>query len=262
MKSIYLRPPYKLVLILLIWCALITFFVYFQPITLHNQLLITNNRQEENIIKTLSLLLNQASNKIGKLSCKLSDDVSENGGWCSKISGKNSSQHVTDVPLALSLSKYLKGKRVASFGDGPGIYKGYLQLYKEVKCYDAFDGAPYVEETTNNQVKFLDLSVPIHHLNTYDWIISLEVAEHIPKKYELVFVDNLVRYAREGIILSWAPLGQNGHAHVNNKDFNDVKMLLEERGFFHDPNDSDILKNAATFNWLKNNVNVFKKIKY
>ncbi len=77
-------------------------------------------RDKDEIIAELSLLLNQASNKIGKLSCKLSDDVSENGGWCSKISGKNSPQHATDVPVAVALSEYLKGKRVASFGDGPG----------------------------------------------------------------------------------------------------------------------------------------------
>ena len=83
---------------------------YFSPYT----------RDKDEIITELSLLLNQASNKIGKLSCNLSDDVSENGGWCSKISGKNSAQHATDVPIAGALSEYLKGKRVASFGDGPG----------------------------------------------------------------------------------------------------------------------------------------------
>ena len=77
--------------------------------------------EKDEIIKELSRLLNQASNKIGKLSCQLNgDDVSANGGWCSKISGKNSSQHMTDVPLAKALSLFLKGKTVASFGDGPG----------------------------------------------------------------------------------------------------------------------------------------------
>ena len=80
-----------------------------------------NKQDKDKIISELSeILLNQASNKIGKLSCKLSDDVSENGGWCSKISGKNSPQHLTDTPMAIALSEYLKGKRVASFGDGPG----------------------------------------------------------------------------------------------------------------------------------------------
>ena len=123
MKSTNLRPPLKILcIILLLGVAFFIFANNFQSkILVPNQLLVTNKLQDITI-KKLSLLLNQASNKIGKLSCKLNDDVSERGGWCSKISGKNSSQHVSDVPLANALSKYLTGKRVASFGDGPGKY--------------------------------------------------------------------------------------------------------------------------------------------
>jgi hypothetical protein len=108
-------------------------------------------------------------------------------------------------------------------------------------------------------VKFLDLSVPIYHLNTYDWIISLEVAEHIPKQYEHVFVDNIVRHAGEGIILSWAKIGQGGHSHLNEKNFLDVKKLLEEKSFFHDANESIKFQNIATLSWLKDNMHIYKK---
>ena len=75
------------------------------------------------LLKELSKLLTQAVNQVGKLSCQLnnkSDGVSLNGGWCSNISGKSSHLHLTDTSLAIKISKYLKGKRVASFGDGPG----------------------------------------------------------------------------------------------------------------------------------------------
>ena len=128
-----------------------------------------SNKEKESIIVNLSILLNKASQKVGQFSCQLNnDDVSANGGWCSKISGRNSTQHMTDEPLALALSEFLHSKRVASFGDGPGFYKDLLLNYGEVLSYDAFDGAPYVESTTNNNVKFLDLSVPIYHLQKYD----------------------------------------------------------------------------------------------
>ena len=108
MKSTNLRPPLKILcIILLLGVAFFIFANNFQSkILVPNQLLVTNKLQDITI-KKLSLLLNQASNQIGKLSCKLNDDVSERGGWCSKISGKNSSQHVSDVPLANALSKYL-----------------------------------------------------------------------------------------------------------------------------------------------------------
>jgi hypothetical protein len=218
------------------------------------------NPESKRIIKELSTLLNQASNKIGQLSCQLSkNEVSDNGGWCSKISGKNSSQHMTDISLSKALSKFLVGKRVASFGDGPGVYKELLLSYNEVLSYDSFDGAPYAELTTNNNVKFLDLSVPIYHLDQYDWIISLEVAEHIPEKYESVYLDNLVRHSREGIILSWAAIGQGGHSHVNNRDFPYVKAKMEERDYMHDETSSKYLKDQASFGWFKNNINVYTK---
>ena len=89
--------------------------------------------------------------------------------------------------------------------------------------------------------------------------MCLEVAEHIPAKYESIFINNLVRHSKEGIILSWAKIGQGGHSHVNNKDFADVKLLMETNGFFYDKDDSISLKNAAAFPWLKNNINVYKK---
>ena len=216
--------------------------------------------ESKHIIKELSVLLNQASNKIGQLSCQLSaNEVSDSGGWCSKISGKNSSEHMTDKKLSKALSKFLVGKRVASFGDGPGVYKELLLSYNEVLSYDSFDGAPYAELTTNNNVKFLDLSVPIYHLDQYDWVISLEVAEHIPEKFESVYLDNLVRHSREGIILSWAAIGQGGHSHINNRDFPYIKAKMEERNYIHDNKSSQFFKAQSSFGWFRNNINVYKK---
>ena len=67
------------------------------------------------------------------------------------------------------------GKRVASFGDGPGLYKKRLLELGQVALYDAFDGAPYAESSTEGRCHFLDLSVPVYHLeDKYDWIVSTE----------------------------------------------------------------------------------------
>ncbi len=129
MKSTKFRALFKIICVLLLIGFLCYIFAKFQSKKLPNQLLMETTFQDSTI-KELSVLLNQASNKLGKLSCKLSDDVSEKGGWCSKISGKNSSQHITDVKLASALSKYLTGKRVASFGDGPGKYFFFKNMSK------------------------------------------------------------------------------------------------------------------------------------
>lgn len=151
----------------------------------------------------------------------------------------------------------LKGKNVASFGDGPGEYKAYMDNNGLVYSYDAYDGAPFAEITTNGRVHFLDLSVPIYHLNAYDWVISIEVAEHIPAQFETIYIENLVRHAKEGIILSWSRPGQDGHSHVNNRDAEYVKQRLKSYGFTINESASDFLKEKSISLHLKNNVNVY-----
>ena len=213
-------------------------------------------------IKQLSSRLNEAQRVIGRLSCELATKegaVSKHGGWCKDISGKDSKLHMTDNNLAEELSNLLKSKQVASFGDGPGEYRSVIISLNQVKSYDAYDGAPYVEDTTNNEVKHLDLSVPIYHLPFYDWVISMEVAEHIPKEFEQIFIDNLTRHAKEGIILSWSVIGQEGHSHVNNQDLPYVEEQLKRRGFKIDVSLTNRVKDATIFHWLKRNLYVYRR---
>jgi hypothetical protein len=242
----------------------ILLFVHSIPKKEENGTLLTINQSRPELVR-MSELLRDAMQKIGRLTCEQqpenSDQVSVNGGWCQNFSGRNSSTHKTDLDLAKELSHFLHGKRVASFGDGPGVYKELLLKWNQVKSYQAFDGAPYAPETTEGRVEFLDLSVPVYHLPVYDWVISLEVAEHIPQQFESIFIDNVVRHAQEGVILSWSKEGQPGHSHVNNRNFDYVKARMEEKGCTHDEISSAKLKEKSTFWWFKDNINVYKRIK-
>ena len=59
---------------------------------------------------TLSKLMTNSMRKIGQMSCNFStNQVSENGGWCSQISGSNSSQHYFDASLAEEIGRFLTG---------------------------------------------------------------------------------------------------------------------------------------------------------
>jgi hypothetical protein len=82
------------------------------------------------------------------------------------------SEHASDKTLIPQISKLLSDKTVASFGDGPGVYKREIEKLGHVKLYDAFDGAPYCEETSYGRVRFMDLSIPQYGIRQYDWIIS------------------------------------------------------------------------------------------
>ena len=155
------------------------------------------------------------------------------------------------------MSKLLSDKTVASFGDGPGIYKREIEKLGHVKLYDAFDGAPYCEETSHGRVRFMDLSIPQYGIRQYDWIISLEVAEHIPEKYEAVYLDNIFRHAKEGIILSWAVPGQGGLSHINNKPIEYVLKVMRENGFQRDVEKSMKLQASSSLSWIRSNINVY-----
>lgn len=206
----------------------------------------------------ISRLLNLRQQKLGQLECE-QQKTSSTGGWCAQTSVETSGEHKTDKKFVPVLAEFFKGKYVGSFGDGPGRYKQMLLDTGLLKGYDAYDGAPFSEKTSEGRVQFLDLTLPQFGLPMYDWIMSLEVAEHIPKEYESIFVDNIVRHAREGIVLSWAKIGQGGYSHVNTRSFEYVKNLFESLGFAHDLENSTMFQKAASLEWLQWNTNVYRR---
>ncbi|KAL3862467.1 hypothetical protein ACJMK2_008431 [Sinanodonta woodiana] len=229
---------------------------------------ITSRHSTEEVIHILKEQRNYASREVNKLKRLLgqiqcqtiseeSTKTSHTGGWCSQESKEDSGRHWTDKDLAMALAELFKGKRVASFGDGPGRYKQLIEDAGKGVTYDAYDGAPFCEETSEGRVKFMDLTLPQFGLPMYDWVISLEVAEHIPKQFEGVYLDNINRHAREGVVLSWAVPGQGGYGHVNERIFDYVVQVMEKNELYYDSEKSRVLKTAATTTWLKDNVNVF-----
>ena len=107
------------------------------------------------------------------------------------------------------------------------------------------------------QVRFLDLTLPQYWLPRYDWVLSMEVLEHIPAKFETLVLDNIDRAAGHGVVLSWAVPGQGGFHHVNNRPPAYVNQTMFDRGFRMDLNTSHVLRNKATLPWLRNNIMVF-----
>jgi len=89
----------------------------------------------------------------------------------------------------------------------------------------------------------------------------MEVLEHIPAEYEHVVLDNIVRAAGHGIVLSWAPPGQPGYGHVNNKPMTYVKQAITNRGFTVNDKASVMIRQQTTYYWLRNNLLVFVRSK-
>ena len=210
----------------------------------------------------LSQALKQLSQQFHQYQCMATmatgpQSISTSGGWCPRPDETYS--YKTDEKLSAAMVPLFNTGTVAGFGDGGGGYKQKIEEAGLVQRYDSFDGAPFCDKTTNGSVKYLDLSIPVYGLPLYDWVLSLEVGEHIPKKYEHIFLDNIVRHARNGVVLSWATPGQRGHGHVNCRSMEYIKNKLDARGFYHDANNSQHLQQNCKYSWLRNNVNLYKR---
>ena len=93
----------------------------------------------------------------------------------------------------------------------------------------------------------------------WDWVMSLEVGEHIPKEYEQIFIDNIVKHACKGIILSWAVVGQGGHNHINCQNNDYVIQQMNSRGLHLDQfNTTEGRKRIKYLGYFKNTLMVFK----
>jgi cyclopropane fatty-acyl-phospholipid synthase-like methyltransferase len=168
--------------------------------------------------------------------------------------------HSFDEKLALAIFKFLKrekAKTIVDFGCGRGEYLKYL-MEKGFFC-EGYDGNPKTPKMTKGLAKVLDLAVFQDLKRKFDWVISLEVGEHIDKKYQDIFIENLVLHCKRGIIISWAIPGQGGQGHCNEKSNEDVRKCFEKRGFFSDLEEEKIFRKKAKMDYFKKTLMVLRK---
>ena len=90
--------------------------------------------------------------------------------------------------------------------------------------------------------------------------LPLEIAEHVPNKFEAALVRNLHAHNRVGLILSWGILNQPGVAHINNHNQSYVSALFEVLGYHRNLPFERALRLAAKASpWLSRNVLVLER---
>ena len=103
------------------------------------------------------------------------------------------------------------GSRVLELGAGQGELKMHMRGARPDLTWHAVDGALNVEAYTRNLVSYHDVCGPwppewsadAPRGGGFDYIISIEMAEHIDRSCEPNFVA-LLQQARRGVVLSWA----------------------------------------------------------
>jgi len=201
--------------------------------------------------------------------CAGKNKISKTGGFCltkKKIAGGN---HMYDKPMANFFAiSIFKGDSVVDLGAGLGHYGKILMNHKShpVTSWTGFDGAINVKNATDGLVKFMDLTQPgpldeRPCAAKSDWVLSLEVAEHIPPEYTDSFLRNIRCRARKGAVLSWAlPVQKGGLGHVNMKTEKQMIALVERWGFRVDWTLTKGARDAATLPHFKSSVIVYRLI--
>ena len=133
------------------------------------------------------------------------------------------------VPLVLEL---IKPKHVLDVGCGIGTW---LSIFKEYGIEDVFgvDGEDLNAEMLlipREQFLSADLRIPLYVNRQFDLVMSLEVAEHLPRECAEVFVDSLTRHGQV-VLFSAATPFQGGANHINEQWPEYWAQYFHERGF-------------------------------
>ena len=184
--------------------------------------------------------------------------INYNGFW--EDSSREDLAHCHDKSLSSSLVEFFKRENINSvvdFGCGLGDYVKSLRESNINAC--GYDGNPNTPELTDNICKVLDLSKSVQ-LTPYDWVMSLEVGEHLPKEFEDIFIYNLHNNNKYGILLSWAIKYQGGTGHVNEQNNDYIKSKICKMGYTNDIEAEKYLRANCDCGWFTNTIMVFRKV--
>jgi len=196
--------------------------------------------------------------------------VTRTGGFCLPYGSKARNVSIGgnalyDKRMAHYLAQHIfENATVVDLGAGLGHYgKIFQEPGSPVRAWAGYDGALNVEDVTDGLVRFMDLTQPdatdARPCVGADWVMSLEVAEHIPPPFTDAFLRNVRCHARVGAVISWAlPSQTGGLGHVNMRDEADAQASVQRWGFHVDHNATTAARAASTLPWFKKSISVYR----
>ena len=185
--------------------------------------------------------------------------ISQTGFWTIEGS-KFEYEHAYDSGVSnalVSLAKKLNIQKSYDFGCGPGKY---VQNFRNNGIEaSGYDGNPITSQIENCSVQ--DLTSDFQ-LDPVDFLLCLEVCEHVPREYEDKLLQTIDRHVNPGgtLVLSWAVVGQGGFGHVNCQNNDYVIKKFESMGYTYDEIESLLLRSEVTnATWFRNTILVFNK---
>ena len=187
--------------------------------------------------------------------------ISETGFWNIEGNDFYNVYHHVDNNLSsalIDLAKQLDIKKLYDFGCGHGFYTS--EFNRNGINATGFDGNPITSTITNCKVQ--DLTDTNFNLDPVEFLMCLEVCEHVPKEFEEILITNINKHVMPGgtLVLSWAVKGQGGLGHFNEQNNDYVIDLFTGLGYSYNIGISQHLRNNSTLHWFKNTIMVFNKL--
>jgi 2-polyprenyl-3-methyl-5-hydroxy-6-metoxy-1,4-benzoquinol methylase len=177
------------------------------------------------------------------------------------FTGGSANEHIYDVPLCNVIIELLQRyniKSVVDLGCGGGQY---TKAINDAGIYcEGYDGNPDTEQITDGLCKVLNIANPIELDKKFDAVLSLEVGEHIPEKFQDIFIKNIVDSTSKLAIVSWAIPNQPGLGHVNTLSNDIVQQEFRKHDFARILSAERLLRDAAKMHYFKNTILVFERL--
>ena len=168
-------------------------------------------------------------------------------------------QYHLDTNLTDALVQLFQQHRnatVLDIGAGSGRY---VRVLRNARINATGIDGPSAARLSRGSVRGHDLTVPLDPCVPFTWVMSLEVAEHIPREHEEIYLRTLNCSVGFGLVLSWAPKDQAGSGHVNPRERDSVIRRLASFGLLVDLPTSTLLGSAAKAPWFRDNLLVFSR---
>jgi SAM-dependent methyltransferase len=185
--------------------------------------------------------------------------ISQTGFWT--FEGKRfENEHVYDPKLSDALVHFAKQRNVTKtydFGCGPGKYVANFRKYDIDTT--GYDGNPITSQIPNCYVQDLTTDFQLPPVN---FLLCLEVCEHVPKEFEDALLNTIDRHVNPGgtLVLSWAVVGQGGTGHVNCQNNDYVVKKFKSLNYTYNSTQSMHLRaQESCAPWFKNTILVFDK---
>lgn len=166
------------------------------------------------------------------------------------------------LPKFLEIVGKDKIKTAVDFGCGVGTWLAVFQkIVPDAKVIGMDSGESEERQFFISKESLIkaDITKEIRFEEKYDVCFSLEVAEHIPKEKEEVYIKNLCN-SSDIILFSAALKGQGGTGHVNEQPLSYwIEVFKKENYDYIDGIRADIWNDDKVSYWYKQNIIVFVK---